>query len=263
MRTIRCMIVDDEPLAQRVIENYARNLSYLEIGWKCDSALEALEALHGGAKPDVIFLDIEMPRLSGLGLVRSLKQPPLIVFTTAYENHAVEGFELDAIDYLKKPFSFERFMRSLERVQQQIELREPSKPPFVLPAALTGSGPMKGNGAGSDSHSPLFVKSGNGQHQIRREDIIMVEGMGDYVKLHLSNRSLVSHRSLKEWEETLPAEDFVRVHRSYLVAWRKIESVQGNEVRLADRALPIGRAYRASLMERLGVVVTDGEEPSD
>ena len=120
---IRCMIVDDEPLAQRVIENYAGNLSYLDVGWKCDSALEALEILHGGAEPDVIFLDIEMPRLSGLGLVRSLNHAPLIVFTTAYGNHAVEGFELDAVDYLKKPFSFERFTQSLSRVQQQLEMR--------------------------------------------------------------------------------------------------------------------------------------------
>ena len=247
------MIVDDEPLAQRVIENYAGNLSYLNVGWKCDSALEALEALHGGAEPDVILLDIEMPRLSGLGLVRALNHPQLIVFTTAYGDHAVEGFELEAIDYLKKPFSFERFTRSLDRVQQQLEMRAAAVEKGKADGALAEDDAVTNRDTAGDSRSPFFVKSDRGLQRVRYEEIVMIEGIGDYVKFHLTSGNLVSKRSLREWEDTLPAAEFLRVHRSYLVPWEKIESVEGSEIRMRNLKVPIGRAYRAQLMEKLRV----------
>ncbi len=245
MRTIQCMVVDDEPLAQRVIENYAGNLSFFEVGWKCDSALEALEALHGGAEPDVVFLNIEMPRLSGLSMVRSLKNPPLIVFTTAYDDHAVESFELDAVDYLKKPFSFERFTRTLDRLQQRLEARETEMKPAAEEATPIAEDELVAKPAGpGQSCPPFFVKSDGGLLRVRHEEIVMLESIGDYVKFHLTDRVLVNKRSLRDWEETLSDEDIVRVHRSFLVRWPDIESIEGNEIRLRDRKLPIGRAYR-------------------
>ncbi|GAB5560286.1 MAG: LytTR family DNA-binding domain-containing protein [Synoicihabitans sp.] len=252
------MVVDDEPLAQRVIENYAGNLAFLDVEWKCDSALEALEALHQGADPDVIFLDIEMPRLSGLSMVRSLKNPPLIVFTTAYDNHAVEGFELDAVDYLKKPFSFERFTRTLDRLQQRLEaqtaetVKEES-----LEATLEDASPEPKKPLTGESSPPFFVRSDRGLLRVRYEEIVMIESIGDYVKFHLTDRILVNKRSLRDWEVALEEQGFVRVHRSYLIRWHDIESVEGSEIRLQDRKVPIGRAYRAKLMERLGVSSLD------
>lgn len=236
MKRIRCLVVDDEPLAQRVIENYARDLSFLHIVRKCRNAMEAREALHEEEKIDVLFLDIEMPKLSGLSFMRSLRHPPLVVFTTAYANHALESYELEAVDYLKKPFSFERFSQALEKVQRRL--------------ALAGS---EGAGPSSDEvGDALFIKSGNAVERVSLEEIVLIEGMGDYVKICCRDRALVSHQTLQDWEAQLPSGKFVRVHKSFIISVSGINRIEGTEIVTSRRRVPIGRAYRKALMARIG-----------
>lgn len=258
MRPIRCLIVDDEPLAQRVIENFARDLSFLKIVRKCRNAMEAREALHAEEEPiDLMFLDIEMPKLSGLSFMRSLRHPPLVVFTTAYANHALESYELEAVDYLKKPFSFERFSLALEKVQRRLE-PVGSAPPFPTgePPPSLATPP----GASADSRSPrdaavgaaLFVKSEGVTRRVELTDITLIEGMGDYVKVWRGSDALVSHQSLRDWEGRLPPGAFVRIHRSFIVAVPKIDAIAGGEVVVGSRRVPIGRGYRQALSGVIG-----------
>ncbi len=233
---IRCLIVDDEPLAWRVIENFAKHLSFLQIVRKCRNALEARTALHEEEGIDLIFLDIEMPRLSGLSFLRSLKHPPLVVFTTAYEDHALESYELEAVDYLKKPFSFERFSQAVEKVQRRL-----------APIESQVEQPKK-----DATSETFFVKSGHATVRVNVEEIVLLEGMGDYVKIWCHDRSIVSNQTLQQWESRLPSQEYARVHRSFIVAVPKIDQIEGDQIVILRRRVPIGRAYRKALMARIG-----------
>ena len=253
MRILRCLIVDDEPLAHRVIEKFAQDLSFIQIVRKCKNALEALEALHEESEIDVIFLDIEMPRLSGLSFARSLKNPPLIVFTTAYDDHAVEGFELEAVDYLKKPFSFERFCRTIERVERRLEGDRAAIARTATPWGSDEKEVMDASPAEELVSGSLFVKHDGVTKRVPMEQVTLIEAMGDYVKLWLGNDSVLSHRTLRDWESKLPVGNFLRVHKSYIVAVDHIDVIKHGKLVVGGRAIPIGRGYREALAER-----TDG-----
>jgi DNA-binding LytR/AlgR family response regulator len=230
MKTIRCMVVDDEPLAQRVVENYAREIPGLEIVSQCRNGREALAAFQG-EEIDLLLLDIEMPRLSGLGLVRSLPRPPLVIFITAYEEHALESYELEAVDYLKKPYAFERFVQAINKARRRLVEQE------ATPVA---------------DDTMLFVKTPGEVVRLDLADIILVEGMGDYVKVRGPSPALVSHQTLQQWEQKLPAADFARVHKSYIVRLDRITAIKSGTIRLGEHSVPIGRSYRAALQERIG-----------
>lgn len=229
---IRALIVDDEPLAQNVIKQYAQKLPDLIIADSCNDAICAHKVLQDKAI-DLIFLDINMPKLSGISFLKNLKNPPLVVFTTAYSEYALEGFELNAIDYLKKPFSFERFCKAYYRAEELINLKQSSQ----LRTSEV------------ELHADfLFIKSNKKSVKVRFSDIHYIEGLGDYIKVHLANEKLVTNLSMKKIISLLPVNQFYRIHKSFIVSMDKIDSVEGNMVSVKQTKLPIGNSYRQEFM---------------
>ena len=186
---IRCIAVDDEPLSLDILENFIEQTPGIELGQRCNSAFEAMEALADNSI-DLIFLDINMPELSGIGLMKSLTDPPLVIFVTAYPEHAIEGFELDALDYLLKPFSIERFMKAVNKAK----------------SALASKNSEGGH---------IMIKADKRLHRIPLEEIIMVQAIGDYAKVICTNQTLITNQTLKEFIHKLPGSQFVQVHKSY------------------------------------------------
>lgn len=221
---LRCLLVDDEPLALRLLASFVARVPGLELVGTCRSALEARELLRW-EPVDVIFLDIQMPDLTGVEFVRSLRPEALIIFTTAYESFAVEGFALNAVDYLLKPIAFDRFLQAAQRAQDR--LATPPEP--AAPAA-------------ADDY--LFIKADYHSQRVSLRDIRYLEGLKDYVKVFTASpRPLLTLKSLKAFEERLPATDFVRVHRSYIVALGHIDSIRKNRIYLGEAIIPVGEAF--------------------
>ena len=218
---IDCFIVDEEPLAIRVLEKYIAQTPALNLTGSSTEPLEALTKLQENPV-DLLFLDINMPELSGISLARVLKQSPLIVFTTAYPEFAVEGFELEALDYLVKPISFERFLKSVQKATQRLENKT--------------------------NITHLTIKADRRLYNLRLEDIIFIEAYGDYVKIHTKTQILVPKETLSNIEERLPAGYFMRVHRSYLVSLNKIEFLEGNLIHIGEAKIPVGQSYREALL---------------
>jgi len=228
---IKCLIIDDEPLAQRVIEKYAQDLPFLEIAGKCNQAVEAIEYLHQ-QQIDLMFLDINMPKLSGIDFLKTMKHTPLVIITTAYAEYALEGYELDVVDYLMKPFGFDRFLKAVHKAQDILSTRNYQEEPDIK----------------SDQSPPeeqfVFVKSGKKTFKVNLNDLLYVEALGDYVKIYTSDRMIVSYQSLKHIESILPFSKFPRVHKSFLISLSKVEMIEGNQVRIKDKFIPIGSNYK-------------------
>lgn len=241
---IRCIAVDDEQLALDLLEDNIRKLPFLEHVKSCRSAFEAMEVLRSG-QVDLIFLDIQMPDVSGIQLLRTLKSRPMVIFTTAYEKYATEGFNLDVIDYLLKPYPFERFLKAVNKareyhdVQERALLAEKPKEPLV-------------------SSNYLFVRADYKLVKIDLSDILYVEGLKDYVKIVLADKPVLTQMSMKALEDRLPAKDFVRVHRSYIVAFSKIEYIQKQMLTIGKKEIPISDNYRESLFKMI-----NNEKPID
>lgn len=217
-----CMIVEDEPLAQDVLKQYIDQHPSLQLTAICDDALEAHRQLTEHSI-DILFLDVNLPGLSGIKLLRSLPRPPSVIFTTAYPEFAVEGFELDAVDYLVKPFSLERFLKA---VNKAIAIPGKSKPP---------------------EPGYIFVKADKKVFRVVIDDILDAEALGDYVKLRMSNTQHLINSTLRDLLEELPKNQFIRVHKSFAIALNKIEFVEGNYIRIAGKDIPIGATYREEL----------------
>ncbi|PUZ30394.1 two component transcriptional regulator, LytTR family [Chitinophaga costaii] len=229
---IRCIAVDDEPLALEIIEDYAKKSSALQLVQKFTRAADALKFLQQEERVDLILLDIKMPDIDGIQLVKSLKNPPLIIFTSAYEQYALDGYNLDVIDYLLKPISFERFMKSVTKVQEYLSKEK-------QPAAAD-SGKL---------NDYIFIKTEYKIIKINLEDILFIEALKDYTKIYTQNQPVLTLRSLKSFETKLPQEKFIRVHRSYLVSLDKINSVERNTVMIANQPIPISEGYRDRFYE--------------
>lgn len=226
---IRCLIVDDETLAQDVIESYIKEFPLIELVRKCTNAIEALEALQQEDNIQLLFLDIKMPGLSGINMLKSIPQPPCIIFTTAYPQHAVEGFELNAVDYLVKPFSFERFLLAVNKVRHKIELENRS---VVAQGYFT-------------------VKADKRIHKLNFEDVSYFNSIGDYLKIFLKNgKVIITSETLKSIEESLPSNLFLRIHKSYIVAVRSILYIEGNQLVIEGASLPIGLKYKDQVIDR-------------
>jgi two-component system response regulator LytT len=218
---IRCLIVDDEPLAHQILTQFIAQTPGLALSGKCRNAMEAHDHLHQHAV-DLMFLDIEMPLITGLSFLKTLKSPPKTIITTAYREYAYEGYELDVLDYLLKPFSYERFRKATDRLQR------PTPSPTDEPTLL-----LKDQGS-------LF--------KVLHRDIAYVEGCKDYVKLVTSTKTYLHHATMKEMTDVL-GEQFVRVHRSFIVAAAHIKLLQPEQVVLVDNtAVPIGNSYKADLL---------------
>ncbi len=226
---IRCIAVDDEPLSLRIIEKYAADLPQLELVATCGNAFEAMEELR--RRPvDLMFLDINMPKLSGISLLKSLDQQPLVVFTTAYPEYAVEGFELEAVDYLLKPFPLERFIKAVNRAAERL-------------AATANPAPLR--------PEFLMVKSDKKLYKVDIQAINYLEAYGDYVKVFTKDKMLLTKERLNTVEQQLPQELFSRIHRSYIIALAAIEFIEGNTVKVGKEKLPISENMKAELLEKL------------
>lgn len=233
---INVIIVDDEPLALDVLETYIEQTPELNLVQRCNNALEANEALKNH-NIDLMFLDIQMPQLTGTEFLKTLANPPLVVFTTAYDNYAVEGFELNAIDYLLKPISLERFIKAVNKVTEQLDLQK---------------NPV-GTGSGEDDPDFIFVKADKKLIKIKYSDIIYIEGLKDYVIIRQENNRVITLQTMKSLESKLPAGIFKRIHRSYIVNLDRITAVMGNMVEVIEKGqgkhLPVGKNYREELLK--------------
>lgn len=223
---ITCIIIDDEPLSHEVLQNYIAKYPGLELKAAFFDALEAINYLNTH-QPDLIFLDINMPEMSGISMLKSLQNPPSVIFTTAYPQYAVDGFDLNITDFLLKPFSFERFVTAVGKFTQTQAISQNSADDFMI------------------------IKSGKKHFRIQTGEILFLESAGDYVKVITPEKTYISAETLKFYEDELPAEKFIRIHRSYIIQLTRIDYIEGNCVILAGTELPLGRQYKQALQSRL------------
>ena len=233
---IRTLIVDDEPHAIEVLEKYLAQFNQMELVGKCSDAIQAFQLLQ--QKPvDLMVLDIKMPGIKGTDLLRSLKNPPRVIFTTAYSEYALEGFELNAVDYLLKPISFERFLRAVDKIYQLAE----SKPRSVI----TLEAPV------SDHETFIYLKVERKTVKVNVNDILWIESLRDYVKVVIKDQVYITRQKISILEEMLPENRFVRIHRSFIVALAKIDSFYSYSIEVAGHELPIGRNYKQDVQKKL------------
>ena len=233
---IRVLAIDDEPLALQQLAAYIKKITFLELVAECQSAIEAKEILNN-ENIDAIFCDINMPDLNGMDFVKSLSTPPLIVFTTAYSEYAVEGFKVDAVDYLLKPFGLDDFKRASNRLQERLEVRKQEPATTIV----------------SSEDDSIFVKTDYRVVKIAISDIRYIEGMSEYLKIHLESqpKPIVTLLSMKKMEEFLPSH-FMRIHRSYIINLKKIQEVNKNRVIMdSETFLPIGDNYKDAFNDYL------------
>ncbi len=231
------IIVDDEPLAQDVLETYIDKIPELKLIGKCSNALEANEMLKSESI-DLMFLDIQMPQLTGIDFLKTLSKPPMVIFTTAYPNYALDGFELNALDYLLKPISLERFMKAVNKALEQYELQSRE------------GGEAAG---GEDDPDFIFVKADKKLVKVKYDDILYIEGLKDYVIIRMDTDRVITLQTMKSLESKMPQDRFKRIHRSYIVNLDRINAIVGNMVEVIEKKetkhLPIGKNYRDELLE--------------
>ncbi|MEL6865779.1 MAG: LytTR family DNA-binding domain-containing protein [Bacteroidota bacterium] len=234
---VRCLIVDDEPLAIRLIEKHIAKLTSLEVVATCNSALKAFEVLQ--REPiDLLFLDIKMPSINGLDFLKTLKRPPKTILTTAYRDYALESYDLDVVDYLLKPITFDRFFKAIERYFRENPLQKPAATapqPLVQP---------------NQAPSFIIIKSGNKHHKVAISLIVYVESLKDYIKVHTGEKYIVSKYKISDFEKQLPSS-FIRVHRSYIINLAKVTAFTSHDIELGAIEIPIGISYRGKVMEVL------------
>lgn len=235
---IQCIAVDDEPLALNILEEYIKKIPYLDLKMTFTSALECIDYLKQN-KVDLLFLDIQMEELSGIQLLKVLKDRPEVIFTTAYNKYAIQGFDLDVTDYLLKPISFERFLIAVDKVYEKINLK---KSPVVTSHETSSK---------SGEKDFFFVKTEFRLQKVFLSDILYIEGMGDYVRIVTTKERIMTLQSFKKVESVLTEPRFVRVHRSYMIALDKITSVERNRIRIGDQLIPVGENYRKAFFAML------------
>lgn len=232
---INCIIVEDEPLARNLITDYVNKVPTLNLIEACSNPLAAIEVLRNN-KIDLLFLDVQMPEITGITLLKSLHARPMVILTTAYSEYALEGYELDVVDYLLKPITFERFLRAVDKATQRMDNRQPA--------------PIIEGGAQQDSSQAyVFVKDGTKLVKIKLDEILYVEGLKDYVTIHTPNQKVVSLQRLKALETQLPPDKFIRIHNSFIVSLAAIDVVHKGEVQIGDKFIPIGDTYRKSFKD--------------
>ena len=231
METLKCLIADDEPIARQILEKYVQNLPNLQLVASCKDAFEVLEVL-GKETVDVLFLDINMPKFSGISLLKTLKIKPAVIITTAYPEYAIEGFELSVTDYLLKPFSFERFLQAVLKVKKEEKV-------IVTVAKVT-----------REEVNSIFVKSDKKLIKLNFKDINYIEAYGNYIKIY-TDKMILTPQTLSDFLEKLPAS-FIRIHKSFAINFQQLEMVDGNQVLLQNQTkLVIGKSYRKELLLRL------------
>ena len=238
-KKIICLVIDDEPPARDILKKYIASVDLLQLAGECSNAVETLSFLQSNSV-DLLFLDIKMPHILGTSFLRTLKNPPKVIFTTAYRKYAVEGFDLNAVDFLLKPVSFERFLQAVNKVMQMnIHVAGNTNP-------LSESLP-------DQSHPFLYFRADRKMVKVFLEDILFIESLKDYIKVVTTNKIIVSKQSISSLDEMLPKDAFVRVHRSYVIAINKIDSYNTDTIEIAKKEIPIGRLFRHDVSRVLNI----------
>jgi DNA-binding LytR/AlgR family response regulator len=227
---LNCLIIDDEPLARKGLKEYLDDVDFVQLLGEFDNPVKAMDIMMK-EKIDLIFLDIQMPKMTGLEFLKSLPHPPLVIFTTAYPQYAVEGFELNAVDYLLKPFSFDRFWKAILKARA---IREN----------------LQGTVANAEEDF-FYIKSDNKLVKINYSDVQFVEALQNYVAIHTDQKKYITYLTFHSIEEYLPANRFVKTHKSYIVAMHKVESIEGNEILIGKNRIPISRTEKETVLEKL------------
>ena len=230
MKRYTCIIIEDEPLAQNVLKKYMADYPLLDLVTVCNDALEA-QPILSQQNIQLLFLDINLPKLSGINFIKTLLHPPLVIFTTAYPEYAVEGFELNAVDYLVKPFSFERFLKAVNRAIEKLH---------------TAS-----HQAAEEKMLHIFLKSDKKIHKVDFESIQYIEAIGDYMKVITDTGPLIVNETMKKLQDDLPSKDFIRVHKSFIISRNRIQFIEGNYVRVEGKSIPIGATYRNDVLAKI------------
>lgn len=237
---MNCIIVDDEPLAVELIESFVQKVPQLNLVGMFNNAIDAMQSINSNLV-DLVFLDIQMPNITGIEFAKSLKHPPLIIFTTAYSNYAVEGFNLDAVDYLVKPIPFDRFLKAVNKASELYNLKK-QKPAIENPKP-------EQHGL---SEKYIMVKADYSLLRVDLDKILYIEGLKDYLKIFIEGRkAILTISSFKNIESKLPSEYFIRVHRSYIVSLPKIESIQRHRIKINKELIPIGDIYKSNFYNKI------------
>lgn len=239
--TLNCLIVDDELLARRLLSDYVGKIPGLNLIATCASAMEAQSFLLK-QRIDLLFLDIQMPDVTGISLLRSLPNKPVTIFTTAYAEYAIQGYELFVLDYLLKPISFDRFFQAVCRAEEYISLLHNK-----VPSQPAGVSVLPPNHTATDNY--IFVKSDHKIHKIAHSDIDVVEAYGEYILIFCGKQKIMTLGQLSKMEQMLPRPGFVRVHRSFIINFSKIDAIQGGTIHMGERQVPLSKGYRDAFMQ--------------
>jgi len=236
MTTLKCLIVDDEPPAHKVLENYIGKLHSLTLAGNCYNAIEALNFLHENTV-DILFLDINMPELSGLEMLKTLSNPPIVILTTAYSEYALQSYEFGVTDYLMKPIRFDRFLKAINRV---LELKADTTTAVPVPEKTI-----------VPKETSFFIKVDGVQRKVRFEDILYVESKGNFVRLHLTDARLMTADTLTNMDKKLSPHGFLRVHKSFIVNLEKLTGLEGNRLLIDDLKIPVGNSYKQGVLKMI------------
>ena len=247
-KRIRCLIIDDEPPAREILKSHIAEVKLLQLEGECSNAVEALSFLQSHPV-DLLFLDIQMPHILGTSFVRTLKNPPRVVFITAYRKYAVEGFDLNAVDYLLKPVSFERFLQSVNKVMQ-VNIEAPAHTHHPSEAATESSHPF------------LYFRTDRKMVKVFLDTILYIESLKDYIKVVTTHKVIVTKQPISSLEEMLPKDAFIRIHRSYIIALNKMESYNADSIEIGKKELPVGRLFKHEVARALNLSATPYPSPS-
>ena len=231
-----CLVVDDEPLARDLMRSHIEKLENFEIIAECGDAMKALQELRNH-HVDLMFMDIQMPQITGIEFLKTLKHPPKVIITTAYREYALDGFELDVVDYLLKPITFERFLKSINKYYQITQEEKQNIVPVTF-AAPTGE-------------EFIYVKENKKVIKLYLNNILYVEGLSEYVQIHTTNKKIITKTSMTNMQDKLPDSGFMRIHKSFIVSLTKIEAFTAHSIEVPGKELPIGRSYKNSVLEAL------------
>ncbi|WP_319589835.1 response regulator transcription factor [uncultured Draconibacterium sp.] len=233
----KCLIIDDEPLARDLMRSHIEKLDNFEICAECGDAMKALQELHNH-KVDLMFMDIQMPQITGIEFLKTLKNPPKVIITTAYREYALEGFELDVVDFLLKPITFERFLKSVNKFYQSVQDDIPA------PQSMTGAN-------GKSDETFIYVKENKKVLKVHLNEILYIEGLSEYVQIYTTDKKIITKTSMTHMAEKLPDNGFMRIHKSFIVALSKIEAFTTSSIEVPGKELPIGRSYKNAVLEVL------------
>ncbi len=229
---LNCLIIDDEPVARKGLEEYVNEVDFLHLAGKCENAVKASALLHEG-NIDLLLLDIHMPKLSGIEFLKTLKNPPMVIFTTAYSEYALEGYSLDIIDYLVKPIPFERFLKAVQKAHDFYMLKQ------------------KAEATPTSSQDYFFIKCDSKFEKVKYNEVLYVEAMQNYCIIHTVERKMITYITFSGLESQLPTDRFLKVHKSFMIALDKIKAVDSNEIVIGNSRIPVSRNLKDDVMQKI------------